>query len=214
MGNHFHLAVQFQDPRRLSAFMAGLQRSYVHYFHRRRGFVGHLFQGRFKSPSIQLEGYLMSCGRYIERNPLAAEQALVQQPWDYPWSSCRYYALGEANAFRQVKMIAHEAIMKNGDLKTTLRSQSPWAACQKPADAGVNDTTKPTIEMGYVKCHQPPTLKRVCSASATACASGRCPWKRYAERMRGHGWGEWSYTLSFNRRKSRHETYELARTDQ
>jgi putative transposase len=38
----------------------------------------------------------MSCGRYIERNPLAA--GLVQQPWDYPWSSCRYYALGEANA--------------------------------------------------------------------------------------------------------------------
>jgi len=96
MSNHFHLAVQLKDPRQLSAFMAGLQRSYVHYFNRRYRFVGHLFQGRFKSPSIQRDSYLLSCGRYIERNPLAAK--LVSLPWDYPWSSCRYYALGEANA--------------------------------------------------------------------------------------------------------------------
>src|SRR5437660_1716091 len=37
-----------------------------------------------------------SRGRYIERNPL--EAGMVKAPWDYPWSSCRYYALGEPNA--------------------------------------------------------------------------------------------------------------------
>ena len=58
-------------------------------------FVGHLWQGRFKSPAIQCEGYLLSCGRYIERNPL--EAGLVTEPWQYAWSSCRAYACGAAD---------------------------------------------------------------------------------------------------------------------
>lgn len=36
--------------------------------------------------------YLLSCGRYVERNPLAA--GMVKQPWEYRWSSCRHYASG------------------------------------------------------------------------------------------------------------------------
>jgi REP element-mobilizing transposase RayT len=31
MTNHFHLLLQMGDPRRLSSFMAGILRSYVHY---------------------------------------------------------------------------------------------------------------------------------------------------------------------------------------
>jgi putative transposase len=87
MSNHLHLLLQLDDPRRLSSLMAGLLLAYVRYGNRRHGFVGHLFQGRFKSPLVQREGYWLSCGRYIERNPLVA--GLVRQPWDYPWSSCR-----------------------------------------------------------------------------------------------------------------------------
>ena len=96
MSNHFHLVVQLPNPRQLSRLMAGLAVAYVHHYHRRYGFVGHLFQGRFKSPAVDRDGYLLSCGRYIERNPLVA--GLVQRPWDYPWSSCRAYAVGEGNA--------------------------------------------------------------------------------------------------------------------
>ncbi len=92
MTNHFHLLLQVEAPRQLSALLAGLLRAYVHYFNRRYRFVGHLWQGRFKSPAVQVEEYLLSCGRYIERNPV--EAGLVGQPWDYPWSSARAYALG------------------------------------------------------------------------------------------------------------------------
>ena len=53
MSNHFHLLVQLERPRQLSTFMAGLLRAYVHHCHRRHQFVGHLWQGRFKSPVIQ-----------------------------------------------------------------------------------------------------------------------------------------------------------------
>src|SRR5882762_11355916 len=84
MGNHFHLLLQFEQPRRLSGMMAGLLLSYVHYYHRRSGFVGHLWQGRFKSPAIEVEPYFLSCARYIERNSL--EVGLAAEPWAYRWS--------------------------------------------------------------------------------------------------------------------------------
>jgi putative transposase len=95
MGNHFHLLIRLTRPHDLSPMMAGLLRAYVHSFHRRRGFVGHLWQGRFKSPAVQREGYWLSCGRYIERNPV--EAGLVRAPWDYRWSSAAAYATGAAD---------------------------------------------------------------------------------------------------------------------
>ena len=96
MTNHVHLLVQLENPRRLSSLMAGLLLAYTRYYNRRYGFVGHLWQGRFKSPTVQRERYWLTCGRYLERNPLAA--GLVKAPWDYAWSSCRAYALGEPDA--------------------------------------------------------------------------------------------------------------------
>ena len=69
--------------------------AYWHHYRRRYGLVGHLFQGRFKSPAVEAAAYLLSCGRYAERNPVAA--GLCAVPWDYPWSSGRAYALGEAD---------------------------------------------------------------------------------------------------------------------
>src|SRR5262249_41652812 len=62
---------------------------------RRNGLVGHLFQGRFKSPAVQADRYALSCGRYIERNPVEAH--LEKDPWHYRWWSCHHYALGEAD---------------------------------------------------------------------------------------------------------------------
>jgi len=95
MSNHFHLLVHLNDPRHVSPLMAGLLRAYVHHCHRRHGFVGHRWQGRFKSPAVQCRQYLLSCGRYIERNPV--EAGLLTEPWQYPWSSAAAYALGEPN---------------------------------------------------------------------------------------------------------------------
>jgi REP element-mobilizing transposase RayT len=81
MSNHFHPLLRLGDPAKLSALLAGLLRSYVHYYNRRYGFCGHLWQGRFKSPAIEVERYLLSCGRYIERNPVEAQMA--ELAWHY-----------------------------------------------------------------------------------------------------------------------------------
>src|ERR1700722_591609 len=96
MDNHCPLLLQLPQARLLSALLAGLQVAYWHHYRRRNQLVGHLFQGRSKTPAVEGDDYLLSCGRYIERNPVAA--GLVGQPWDYRWSSCRCYALGVANA--------------------------------------------------------------------------------------------------------------------
>jgi putative transposase len=45
MTNHFPLLVQLQRPAELSKWLADMLRAYVHYFNRRFGFVGHLWQG-------------------------------------------------------------------------------------------------------------------------------------------------------------------------
>jgi REP element-mobilizing transposase RayT len=84
MTNHCHLLLQRPDPRQLSARMAGLRRADIHHVHRRHGFVGHLFQGRFKSPAMEADSYLLSCRRYIERHPLEAGMVgslLSDNPW-------------------------------------------------------------------------------------------------------------------------------------
>ncbi len=92
MSNHFHVLVRCESAEALSPCLAGLLRAYVHYFNRRYGFIGHLWQGRFKSPAVAVVDYFLSCARYVERNPVAA--GIVAQPWDYRWSSCPAYALG------------------------------------------------------------------------------------------------------------------------
>ena len=106
MNNHFHLLVKLRDPPEASALMAGLLRAYVHQYHLRHGFLGHRWQGRFKSPAVQCRDYLLSCGRYTERNPL--EAGAVAEPWDYPWSSAPVRAKEVANSMVTESAEYHE----------------------------------------------------------------------------------------------------------
>jgi putative transposase len=126
LSNHFHLLMQLPDPRLLSRLMAGLLRAYVHHMHRRHAFVGHLWQGRFKSPVVQGEGYWLSCGRYIERNPL--EAGMVPLPWEYPWSSAAAYALGRTDP------LVDENPWYSELSKVAARRQSHWQSFLLGAD--------------------------------------------------------------------------------
>ena len=95
LDNHFHLLLQLADARQLSRLLAGMMVACWHHYRRRYQLVGHLFQGRCKTPAVEAEAYLLSCGRYIERNPV--EAGLVSDPWQYRWSSSRAYACGETD---------------------------------------------------------------------------------------------------------------------
>ena len=91
MKNHMHLCIESTKKTDISKMMQGLQLAYYHYYRKRRGYVGHLWQGRFKSIVIKNDEYLLGVGLYIERNPV--ESGIVKDPLEYPWSSYGYYAL-------------------------------------------------------------------------------------------------------------------------
>jgi putative transposase len=93
MPTHYHLLLELPDPEKISSFMAGINLAYTQFYHKRHGTNGYLWQGRFKAQPVQKESYLLSCGRYIERNPVRA--GIVPVAFNYPFSSARYYCLGE-----------------------------------------------------------------------------------------------------------------------
>ena len=92
MPNHYHLLLELADPEVISKCMAGLSRTYACYHHRIYHTAGFLWQGRFKLQPVQKEDYMITCGRYIERNPVRAKIVTIAE--EYLYSSARYYCLG------------------------------------------------------------------------------------------------------------------------
>lgn len=90
--NHYHILLEINMPEELSSVMAGINKSYSNYYHKKYKTAGYLWQGRFGSRPIQKNKYLSTCGRYIERNPL--RKNLVKYAEKYKYSSARYYITG------------------------------------------------------------------------------------------------------------------------
>ena len=85
MTNHVHLLVSAQAAGAVSRMMQAVGRRYVRTLNAKYRRTGTLWEGRYKSCLIESEGYLLTCLRYIELNPVRA--AMVAHPWDYRWSS-------------------------------------------------------------------------------------------------------------------------------
>jgi len=92
MPNHYHLLLEIKEPELLSSAMAGINKSYSVYYHKRFKTSGYLWQGRFKSKPIQKDKHMLTCGRYIERNPVVC--GIVSDAENYPYSSAKYYVKG------------------------------------------------------------------------------------------------------------------------
>jgi len=89
MENHYHLLLE--TPRgNLSQVLHHINGAYTTYFNIRHGRSGHLFQGRFKAFLVERDSYGLELSRYIHLNPVRA--GLVNHPFQYGWSSYRYYA--------------------------------------------------------------------------------------------------------------------------
>ena len=93
MGNHVHLLVETTWPT-LSTGMQRLHGIYAQRFNRRHGRYGHLFQGRVGSEHVGRDEHLLAAARYVVLNPV--EAFLCRQPGDWPWSSYRATAGGDA----------------------------------------------------------------------------------------------------------------------
>lgn len=95
MTNHVHLLVSSPTSDGLGSLMKALGQRYVQYFNRTYRRSGTLWEGRFRSSLIQEDGYLLSCMRYIDMNPVRAD--MVGHPGEYRWSSYRANTQGEAS---------------------------------------------------------------------------------------------------------------------
>jgi putative transposase len=94
MNNHFHLLLRPDDGQSISRILQSLTVAHTWRYHRRHRSVGHVWQGRFKSPVIQDDDHLLTVLRYVEGNPLRA--GLVADLKDYPWTSYAVHGLGQA----------------------------------------------------------------------------------------------------------------------
>jgi putative transposase len=91
MDNHFHLMIS-EGNDDIAKSMKRITVSYVYYFNKKYGRVGHLFQDRFKSEIVEDDAYVMALARYIHQNPVKA--GMVTTVEDYQWSSYRSYLDG------------------------------------------------------------------------------------------------------------------------
>ena len=95
MTNHFHLLLRPEPGQAVSKIMQSLSIAHTWRYHKRWRSIGHVWQGRFKSPVIQDDGHLLNVLRYIEANPLRAR--MVEDLATYRWSSFPAHAKGVAD---------------------------------------------------------------------------------------------------------------------
>ena len=139
MGNHYHLLAEVAHEN-LRAFAGGIQQAYAQYHHARHGSSGVFWQGRYKSKPVELGPYLVSCGRYVERNPVRA--GLVPVAWDYPWSSAAAYVKSKADgltdmnphvgAFGEKDRRAYGQVLMSGRDEEVVRAMEGSRAVGRP----------------------------------------------------------------------------------
>lgn len=92
MDNHIHLLIK-ENKDSIARIMKRINTSYANYFNKKYSRVGHVFQDRYKSETIESEGSLLQVIRYIHNNPVKA--GIVSSPQMYLWSSFHLYLKGD-----------------------------------------------------------------------------------------------------------------------
>jgi putative transposase len=95
MTNHFHLLLSPEPGQSISRIMQSLSVAHTWHYHKAQGTVGHIWQGRFKSPVIEEDNHALVVLRYVEGNPRRA--GMVTDLASYPWSSYRVHGMGAAD---------------------------------------------------------------------------------------------------------------------
>jgi putative transposase len=93
MTNHFHLLLRPEAGQSISRILQSLTVAHTWRYRQRYHTLGHVWQGRFKSPIIQDDAHLLVVLRYMEANPLRAK--MVTNLAEYRWSSFPHHGLGQ-----------------------------------------------------------------------------------------------------------------------
>lgn len=98
MRNHVHLVINDKN-KNLSTAIQSLNISYSSYFNKKYERVGHLFENRFRSHTIETENYLKNVVRYIHKNP---ENAGLRP---YIWTSYYEYIINKSNQISKTQQV-------------------------------------------------------------------------------------------------------------
>lgn len=105
MTNHIHLQLKTVDVE-IWHIMKDINQYYTKYFNDKYKFIGHLFQGRYKSELIENDGYNLQTSRYIHLNPVNAD--MVKKPIEYKWSSYEsYMGIGKNNLVNDDSILSY-----------------------------------------------------------------------------------------------------------
>lgn len=88
MDNHIHLLCKKTDDS-ISNVVKRISSSYVHWYNAKYERSGHLFEGRFKSETVEDVRYFLTVLRYIHQNPHKAGISTIV--FDCKWTSIREY---------------------------------------------------------------------------------------------------------------------------
>lgn len=88
MNNHVHLLLK-ESSESIGQVMKRICGSYVYWYNRKYGRIGHLFQERFRSEAVEDQEYFLTVFRYIHQNPLKAGVSQSLEKWE--WSSYHDY---------------------------------------------------------------------------------------------------------------------------
>jgi len=128
MDNHVHVVIQ-EGEQSLERFMKRIGVTYAAYFNKKYNRIGHVFQDRFRSETIEDDTDLLSVIRYIHKNPFSSE---LSPTTNYPWSSYLSY-MGYVETFpllpemenilSQFSPSRHSAIQRFGEFHLAEETQ-------------------------------------------------------------------------------------------
>ena len=130
LDNHVHLLVK-ESFFGISNLMQRISCSYAHYYNRRYGRSGPVFESRYTSKAIEGPKYFTEVVKYIHNNPVKA--GVVKDFCQYSWSSCKYY-LADRLDFLDTAFFKEE--MSNAEfvelMTSPVRCGEPIMTCRWP----------------------------------------------------------------------------------
>ena len=124
MTNHVHLLIR-ESAEKLASAIHRIATSYAQYYNNKYQRSGHFFQDRFKSESVNDQGYFFTLLRYIHQNPMAA--GLSNGINDYEWSSWKEYETYKNNVQRICSVSHVMARMPIDELRSLVSDPLPKA---------------------------------------------------------------------------------------
>jgi putative transposase len=116
MKTHYHLVVTPSTHDSLPYTVKQFGGEYVRYFNRKYECIGTLWSDRYRSIWIKDDRQVLTCLRYVDRNPVAAH--LVDSPEKYRWSSYRAHAFGASEMW----LVEHPTYTGLGQTAQTRRA--------------------------------------------------------------------------------------------